>query len=188
MKTAIRRQRLMPGLAIAALAAVLANLVNAAPAHAATCTVNGVSVTGQYIDGTPGDDIITCGAISQSHSVRGLDGNDTITTGDVTGGFVNGGGGNDTVTTGPIHPGILLGGGIAGDIGDDILRAPSVWSTFVGPYILRSSISAGPGNDIIDGTTPGTPVLADSNAIVSGGAGTDSCNVRKLGGTVLDCE
>jgi hypothetical protein len=179
---------MVSGLVIATLAAALITFVDAAHAHAATCTVNGVSTTAQYINGTPGDDIIACGAIPQSHSVRGLDGNDTITTGNLTGGGVNGGGGNDTITTGPIEPGILLSGKLLGDTGDDILRAPSVRSNFVGPYILHSLISAGPGNDIVEGTTPGTPVIANTESIVSGGTGTDSCNVQKLGGTVLDCE
>src|ERR687896_613097 len=115
-----RQSAAIRGLVIATLAVALATFVDAAPAHAATCTVNGVSQTAQHIYGTPGDDIITCGAISQSHSIRGLDGNDTITTGGVTGGGVNGGGGNDTIIAGPLEPS-LLGGALLGDTGDDIL-------------------------------------------------------------------
>ena len=184
-----RQSAAIRGLVIATLAVALATFVDAAPAHAATCTVNGVSQTGQYINGTAGDDIITCGAISETQNVKGLDGNDTITTGDVTGGGVNGGGGNDTITTGPIAPGMLLGGKLFGDTGDDILRTPSVRSILIPPYYSqRSSIYAGPGNDTIDGTTLGTPVVVEGGSIVSGGTGIDSCNVSHIANPALECE
>ncbi|MFF9481602.1 hypothetical protein [Streptomyces sp. NPDC014733] len=180
-----------------------ASLTLAAPARAeAVCLVNGLPpvIIGNVINGTPGNDVITCAGLPLDYTVNGLGGNDTIRVLELlSNGTVDGGDGDDTITVGnPLGAtsGVLRGGpgddtvtvighldGISisgaarveGNAGDDTLTAGVVTR---GGFLL-----GGDGNDALTADTVGDS--AGISSAVNGEAGDDTIRVRQLNATQL---
>ncbi|MFI8965465.1 hypothetical protein ACIGO8_25515 [Streptomyces sp. NPDC053493] len=104
--------------ALCAASLIVTPLVLSTPAHAATtCRVNGVSVTGTTITGTPGSDYITCDTVDVMNVVNGAGGDDFISVGTANG-PVAGGDGRDYITVGTVGS----SGSVLGQAGNDYIR------------------------------------------------------------------
>ncbi|QGZ51515.1 hypothetical protein GPZ77_26855 [Streptomyces sp. QHH-9511] len=97
--------------ALCAASLIVTPLALSTPAHAVTCTVNGIPRTATNLTGTAGSDYIRCTSIPSAHSVDGLGGSDYIVvTGTVAqGAAVRGGAGSDYLQVN-VNNGTVSGG------------------------------------------------------------------------------
>ncbi|MFF5971398.1 hypothetical protein ACFY7C_07690 [Streptomyces sp. NPDC012769] len=110
--------------ALCAASLVIAPLaLAAAPAHAATCTVNGVSRTGAAVTGTAGPDYIVCSGVVSGDTVNGLGGDDYIHIEGQVAGTVLGGDGRDYISAPDgVAGGMTSTGRVLGEAGNDYIR------------------------------------------------------------------
>ncbi|MER5206122.1 hypothetical protein [Streptomyces sp. NPDC002825] len=134
--------------ALCAASLIVTPLVLSTPAHAATtCRVNGITVTGTNITGTPGSDYITCNSVDVMNTVNGLGGNDYISIATTSSGAVLGGDGGDYVTVGTVVSGVVDGGP-----GNDYLRVGT----------NNSTVSGGTGWDVCRVSAGNPPVNCEA--------------------------
>lgn len=143
----------------------------------APCVVGpGVAQTATTVTGSAGDDTIDCTNASPGKTIKGLDGNDTIT-GTALADKIYGGNGNDTMTGGPGND------YLEGNSGNDTITGSAGTDTLVAG-IGADTLSGGTGND----TLRATPADAFAD-ILNGGTETDTCSaVTAEGDTKTACE
>ncbi|MDH6221651.1 hypothetical protein [Streptomyces pseudovenezuelae] len=137
LPAAFRRARL--SLLVVATAAAVFLLPASAAYAASACTVNGTPVTSTTINGTAGNDTITCTAgVNADTTINGLAGNDTITVEGLNSDIavVHGDDGGDTIRVTGENTGKIYG-----DRGDDTLTVEDLSTGLVdgGPRIGAAS-------------------------------------------------
>ncbi|MEU7010236.1 hypothetical protein [Streptomyces sp. NPDC046332] len=105
--------------ALCAASLLIAPFALSTPAHAVSCTVNGVPVSGSVVNGTAGPDFIRCDGPPSFEAVQGLGGNDHIVITSAVAGLVAGGDGHDYIT---VDAGVTSGGAVTGNAGSDFIR------------------------------------------------------------------
>ncbi|WP_228388830.1 hypothetical protein, partial [Streptomyces jumonjinensis] len=168
----VRRAAVAAGAVLAAVCGLVVGIPGTAHAEASDCSVNSTPAFSETINGTPGDDIISC--------VRGVNPGTTI----------NAGAGNDDIlvlseTHDPSDPGQPANRGVinAGS-GDDTIRvfAGLPDATGTGAIGNDGTINGGTGNDTIRVTGGGGYVSGDHEIRVGGRGGEGNNRVIDGGG------
>ncbi|GGY11419.1 hypothetical protein GCM10010324_67680 [Streptomyces hiroshimensis] len=134
------------------------------------CFVNGQSQQGPEINGTNGDDSISCDVLAPGDAILEGGGKDTINVTENDFGIVSGGGGGDNIFV-VTHTGGLIQGGAGNDHIDVRDNAAASEGT-------QSRVRDGDGDDTI--------TVMQNHGLVEGDDGFDTCSVT-MGNPAL-CE